>query len=73
MQKITGFILAVYNFFVGDPVILSGVALFFLGVGFIAHTGVSATTQTLLGIILIVGIILSTSLALAREVRPHKK
>jgi hypothetical protein len=71
LNRIVGFINAVYNFFVGDPVILSGVVILFIGVSLLAHS--LASMPLLLGAILILGVIGSLALALYRETQPRRK
>lgn len=77
MQRITGFILAVYNFFVGDPIILGGIAAAFVVVGLLAHAalgrGESAGTAWLLGALLVVGAVASLGFALRREITPKQR
>ncbi len=70
MRAVTNVILAIYNFFVGDPVILIGVALSFLVIGLLAHSVGAPAAVT--GALLVVGVLISVSLALWREVHPAK-
>lgn len=72
MRQITNAILSVYNFFVGDPVILSGIVILFVLIGILAHT-VATTNNAWLGIILFAGVVLSLGLALYRETQPKKR
>jgi hypothetical protein len=73
LNQIIGFPRAVYNFFVGDPVILTGVVAFFIVIGLIAgHSQVGKNQPLVLGVVLIAGVILSLSLSLYRETRPKK-
>jgi len=70
MQRVTGFIKAVYNFFVGDPIILSGIVALFIVVGVIVH--LAGTSSVVLGIVLVAGVITSLALALYRETQPKR-
>jgi hypothetical protein len=72
MQRVQGFVLAVYNFFVGDPVILTGVVALFVIVGLLAHA-MKASAGLGLGVVLVAGVILSQGLSLYRETQPKKK
>lgn len=67
MKQITGFVLAVYNFFVGDPIILVGIALTFVIVGLLARSA-----PMISGAVLVVGVLASLGLALWRETQPKK-
>ncbi len=72
MKQVQSIVLAVYNFFVGDPIILTGVLAFFVIVGLLAHA-MNASAGLGAGIVLIVGVILSLGLSLYRETQPKKK
>jgi uncharacterized membrane protein len=74
MDRIVGAVRAVYNFFVGDPILLTGTLVLFVVVGLITHFAKSVSTplSVVLGIVLIAGVILSLSLSLMRETRPKK-
>ncbi len=74
MQQIIGFPRAVYNFIVGDPIILTGVLVFFVVIGIITHVSKSLSTMAnvTLGVVLIAGVILSLVLALYRETKPKQ-
>ncbi len=71
MQNILGFPRAVYNFFVGDPILLTGTLAFFILIGALARTGL-ARAPLALGAILILGILATLGLSLWRETQPHK-
>ncbi len=73
MKAITNAILAVYNFFVGDPVILVGIALTFVIVGVVNHASSSDATHQALGVVLVAGVLISLALSLAREITPKKR
>ena len=71
MNIIVKVILAVYNFFVGDLVILLGVTLTMVILALIHSLGAGATGS---GIILIVGVLATLVATLGREVmRPENK
>ncbi len=67
MQRITGAILAVYNFFVGDPIILAGVSALFLVEALLHRVGAS---NALAAILLVVGVLASLGGSLWRETQP---
>lgn len=72
MQRLTGVILSIYNFFVGDPVILSvSVALFAL-VAILTHTIFAGARSPIAAVVLVLGVMLSLSLALRREITPKR-
>ena len=74
MQQITGFIKAVYYFFVGDPIILAGIALLFVVLGvLIKATNRGGNAGPVFAAILIVGVIASLALSLYREIQPKSK
>ncbi len=67
-------ILAVYNFFVGDLVILIGVALTMVILALIHFEGALAALRGASGLILIVGVLATLVATLGREVaRPENK
>jgi len=67
-------ILAVYNFFVGDLVILIGVALTMVILALIHFEGALAVLRGASGLILIVGVLATLVATLGREVaRPENK
>jgi len=70
MQQILGAIRSTYNFFVGDPVILTGIAVFFVLIGLYLHQMPDAGSSLAFPVILLIGVISSLSLALYRETRP---
>jgi hypothetical protein len=72
VKQALGFIKAVYNFFVGDPVILAGVAIIFVALGIIIKTTVISAGPAL-AVILVAGVIASLSLSLYREIQPKSK
>lgn len=72
MRQVTNVIKSIYNFFVGDPVVLSGIVILFVVVGIFTHT-VATTNNWWLGIILFAGVVLSLGLALYRETQPKKR
>lgn len=73
LDRIVGFPKAVYNFFVGDPIILTGVVAFFVVIGLIAHAHAPSNGASVaLGALLMVGVIGSLALSLYRETRPKK-
>ncbi len=72
MRRITDAVMAVYNFFVGDPVILAGVAVTFVVVGLIARLNALSTARPALGGVVIAGVLASLALSLRRETRPKR-
>jgi uncharacterized membrane protein len=74
LQQIIGFPRAVYNFIVGDPILLTGVLAIFVVIGVITHAtrSLSMAANVLLGIVLIASVITSLALSLYRETRPKK-
>jgi hypothetical protein len=68
MNIILKIILAVYNFFVGDLVILIGVTLTMVILALINSVGALAPLQGGLGIIMIVGVLATLLATLGREV-----
>lgn len=74
MNVILNVILAVYNFFVGDLVILIGVALTMVILALIHFEGALAAPRGASGLILIVGVLATLVATLGREVaRPENK
>jgi hypothetical protein len=74
MNIILKVILAVYNFFVGDLVILLGVTLMMAVLALIHFLGALAPLRGASGIILIVGVLATLVATLGREVmRPENK
>jgi len=69
MNIILKIILAVYNFFVGDLVILIGVTLTMVILALINSVGALAPLRGGLGLILIVGVLATLAATLGREVR----
>jgi hypothetical protein len=68
MKVVLKVILAVYNFFVGDLVILIGTVLTMVILALIHSVGVLAPLQGGLGPILIVGVVVTLVATLGREV-----
>jgi hypothetical protein len=68
MNVILKIILAVYNFFVGDLVILIGVTLTMVILALINSVGALAPLRGELGLILIVGVLATLVATLGREV-----
>lgn len=74
MNIILKVILAVYNFFVGDLVILLGVTLMMAVLALIHFLGALVPLRGASGIILIVGVLATLVATLGREVmRPENK
>jgi hypothetical protein len=74
MNIVLKVILAVYNFFVGDLVILLGVTLMMAVLALIHFLGALAPLRGASGIILIVGVLATLVATLGREVmRPENK
>ncbi len=74
MNVILKVILAVYNFFVGDLVILIGVTLTMVILALINSVGALAALRGGSGLILIVGVLATLVATLGREVaRPENK
>ena len=74
MNVILKVILAVYNFFVGDLVILLGATLMMVVLALIHFLGALALLRGGSGIILIVGVLATLVATLSREVlRPENK
>jgi hypothetical protein len=74
MNVILKVILAVYNFFVGDLVILIGVALTMVILALIHFLGALAALRGGSGLILIVGVLATLVATLGREIeRPENK
>ena len=74
MNVVLKVILAVYDFFVGDLVILIGVTITMVILVLIHTVGALAPLQGGLGIILVVGVLATLVATLAREVvRSEKK
>ncbi len=74
MNVILKVILAIYNFFVGDLVILIGVALTMVILALIHFEGALAALRGASGLILIVGVLATLMATLGREVaRPENK
>ena len=74
MNIVLRVILAVYNFFVGDLVILIGVSLTMMLLALIAFLGALAALHGASGAILIAGVLLTLLTTLGREVlRPENK
>ena len=68
MQRIIGVINAVYKFFVGDPILLSGVAITVVVVAVLSR--VLKEQPLAVGALFIIGVLTSLSLALRREIQP---
>ena len=74
MNIILKVVLAVYNFFVGDLVILLGVTLMMVVLALIHFLGALATLRGGSGAILIVGVLVTLVATLGREVmRPKNR
>ena len=74
MNLVLKVILAVYNFFVGDLVILLGATLMMVVLALIHFLGALAALRGGSGIILIVGVLATLLATLGREVmRPENK
>jgi hypothetical protein len=72
MKRVIGVVLAVYNFFVGDPILLAGVLLTFLIVGLVDNLSALHAVQPASMAILFAGVLLSLALSLARETQPKR-
>jgi hypothetical protein len=68
MKSMLKIILAVYNFFVGDLVILLGVSIVMVILALISSTGTPALLHGASGVILIVGALVTLVATLGREV-----
>jgi hypothetical protein len=74
MNVILKVILAVYNFFVGDLVILLGITLTMVILALIYFEGALAPLRGGLGLILIVGVLATLVATLGREIaRPENR
>lgn len=73
MKLITNFLKAVFNFFVGDWIILSGIALTFLIVWLLLNLVGFSGFATAGGVLLLAGIVLTLVLTLYRETKPARK
>ena len=74
MNVILKVILAVYNFFVGDLVILVGTVLTMVILALINSVGALAALRGGLGLILIVGVLVTLVATLGREIkRPENR
>jgi len=74
MNIVLKVILAVYNFFVGDLVILLGVTLLLVVLALIHFLGALAALRGASGILLIVGVLATLMATLGREVmRPENR
>jgi hypothetical protein len=71
VHNILGFLRSVYNFFVGDPILLMGTLVFFVLIGGLARTGLTQA-PLLLGLLLVAGILATLALSLWRETQPQK-
>ncbi len=71
MRQISGFIKTVYNFFVGDPVILTGIAITFVLLAVLVRMLAGSTTPAL-GVVLVAGVVGSLALSLYRETQPKR-
>ena len=69
MQAIAGFLKAVFNFFVGDIVILAGVAATLLVVALIENASFLSGLKSAGGYVFIAGVVLTLFLTLRRETR----
>jgi hypothetical protein len=69
MTRITGFLKAVFNFFVGDWIILGGVALTLALVALIENVGALNSLKGAGGYILFIGLIITLVVTLRREIR----
>jgi hypothetical protein len=69
MSRITGFLKAVFNFFVGDWIILGGVVLTLVLVALIENTSALSSLKGTGGVVLFVGIVLTLVATLRREIR----
>jgi hypothetical protein len=67
MQPITNFLKGVFNFFVGDIVILLGVALTLLLVALIENLGFLSGLKEIGGYLFFAGIVLTLFITLRRE------
>jgi ABC-type enterochelin transport system permease subunit len=70
MKIIVKALLAIYNFLVGDPIILMGALLSFIIVELLIYYEVPSLIPA---IVLIAGIIISLGGSLIREIRPPKR
>ena len=67
MEMITNFLKAVFNFFVGDWIILIGVAITIVVVALVENVGALEGLKGLGGVILLLGVALTLALTLRRE------
>ena len=70
MQPIINFLKAVFNFFVGDWIILFGVAITLIVVALIENLSNSDGLKTAGGFVFFIGVALTLAVTLRREVRP---
>ena len=68
MKSMLKVILAVYNFFVGDLVILLGVSIVMVILALISSPGTPAPLHGASGVILIIGVLVTLVATLGREV-----
>ncbi len=71
MRQISGFLKAVFNFFVGDWIILGGVALTLLVVALIENVSGLDSLKGIAGFIFFLGAALTLTLTLYRETARH--
>ncbi|HEX2916579.1 MAG TPA: hypothetical protein VH186_37815 [Chloroflexia bacterium] len=69
MKPVTRFLKAVFNFFVGDWIILGGVAITLLVVALLENTSASGSLKGTAGYLFIIGIALTLLITLYRETR----
>ena len=67
MEQITGFLKGLFNFFVGDWIILIGVALTLVVVALIENVSGLESLKGVGGVVLLAGVIFTLTLTLRRE------
>ncbi len=72
MQPIVGFLKGVFNFFVGDWIILAGIVLTVVLVGVLESLILPESLKILGGYLFILGVILTLLVTLRRETREQK-
>ncbi len=72
MQQIFGVIKAIYNFFVGDMVILIGALVVFIIAAALLKIDPNSTVSGFIGAFVAVGMAAALGFSLYREIQPHK-
>jgi hypothetical protein len=67
MSRILGALKAAYNFFAGDPIILSMVVIAFVAAFVLARALAASSRQLVTGLVFVALILLGLALTLARE------